>query len=210
MTTPAELRQEIVRVCRRLYHSGLIAGSDGNVSALSPHGTILITPSGVMKVDLEPGDLVETDMEGRVLDGGRASSETAMHTHIYAARPDVRAIVHAHPPMATALSLTGSGIPDDILPEITFQFGEVPLVPYERPGTVMLAALVADYARTRNALLMANHGATTVGPSLVVAHARMESVEHSARIILLAGMNGSIARLSADEALALRQLGNVN
>lgn len=207
MPSSTVLRREVVRVCRRLHGSGLIAGIDGNVSVRTSSGTLLFTPAGAAKVDVKAAALVETDMDGNSLGGGVASSEAAMHIRIYALRPDISAIVHAHPPNATALAVAGEGIPADILPEIATQFGEVPLVPYARSGTGELADAIAPFATRCGAFLMANHGATALGRTLGEAHLRMESLEHAAKIILLAKLAGRIQRLSVEETAVLRGLG---
>jgi L-fuculose-phosphate aldolase len=200
----ASLRAAIVAVCRRLYHSGLIAGPDGNVSVRRPDGMILVTPAGLSKVDVEPHDLVVLDPDGRHVDGARrASSEVAVHLRAYATRDDVGAVVHAHPPTATGFAVAGEGLAADVLPEIILQVGVVPLVPYETPGTTGLADRCEPVLRSHDAFLMANHGATTLGPTLLVAHQRMESVEHAARILLTARLLGRVQRLSEAQVQAL-------
>lgn len=211
------LRREIVAVCRRLYEQGLIAGQDGNVSVRLPGGRVLVTPAGMSKVDVGPNDLVEMHLgevvsprrlHRRSTSGPRASSEVLMHLRIYERRPDVQAVVHAHPPTATAFAVAGEGFIDCVLPEVIFQVGQVPLLEYATPGTAALADSFEPYVRTHDAFLLANHGATTVGPSLLLAHQRMESLEHAARIVLAARQLGRVNRLSAEqvsELMAARQ-----
>jgi L-fuculose-phosphate aldolase len=195
----------IVHVCRRLYERGLIAGPDGNVSVRLADGSILATPSGMSKVDVSVDDLVLVDGEGSVLDGARApSSELGMHLRIYQRRADVSAVVHAHPPTATGFGVAGEAFVAPILPEVILQMGEVPLVPYATPGTDALADALEPFLAKHDAFLLANHGATTVGDTLDVAHQRMESLEHAARILLTARMLGKVNALSAAEARALR------
>jgi len=195
----------IVRVCRRLYERGLVAGPDGNVSVRLPDGSILVTPSGMSKVDVVPGDLVLVGPDGAVRDGHRLpSSELRMHLRIYARRADVVAVVHAHPPTATGFAVAGESFIAPVLPEVILQMGEVPIVPYETPGTDALAACFDPYLDHHVAFLMANHGATTVGATLELAHQRMESLEHAARIILSARMLGKVNELSAADVEALR------
>src|SRR5689334_20896454 len=200
------LAGEIVAVCRRLYERGLIAGQDGNVSVRLRSGHILVTPSGLSKVDVTPEVLVELTPEGKqVTPGPAASSEVGMHLRIYRERPDVRAIVHAHPPVATAFGVVGRDFMDAVLPEVIFHLGSVPLVPFALPGTPALGDAMAPYLAGRDAFLLASHGATTVGPSLRVAHQRMESLEHAARILHAASMIGSPARLRDEDVAALRR-----
>ena len=199
------LADEIVAVCCRLYDRGLIAGQDGNVSVRLSSGHILVTPSGLSKVDVTPDHLVELTAEGaQVTEGPAASSEMGMHLRIYGERPDVRAIVHAHPPVATAFGVAGRDFMDAVLPEVIFHLGRVPLVPFALPGTPALGDAMAPYLADHDAFLLASHGATTVGPSLRLAHQRMESLEHSARILHAASQIGSVTPLRAEDIAALR------
>lgn len=204
MSGTLALRREIVAVCRRLWERGLIAGQDGNVSVRLPGGSVLVTPGGMSKVDVGPNDLVELTPGGDRRRGFRhASSEVRMHLRIYERRPDVRAVVHAHPPTATGFAVAGEGFTTCVLPEVIFQVGEVPLLPYATPGTDALADSFEPYVATHDAFLLANHGATTVGPTLLLAHQRMESLEHAARIVLTARMLGRVNTLSDSEVQAL-------
>lgn len=195
----------IVRVCRRLYERGLVAGPDGNVSVRLEDGSILVTPSGLSKVDVTADDLVLVSSNGTVLEGrGHPSSELRMHLRIYARRADVRAVVHAHPPTATGFAVAGEGFMAPVLPEVILQMGEVPVVPYATPGTDALADLFDPLLADHDAFLMANHGATTLGTTLEQAHQRMESLEHAARILLVARSVGRVRELTNDDVRALR------
>ena len=202
----ARIAEEIVTVCRRLYVRGLIAGQDGNVSVRLDGGHILVTPAGLSKVDVTADSLVELTLDGSPVTLGRsASSEVGMHLCIYRARPDVRAVVHAHPPVATAFGVAGRDFMDAVLPEVIFHLGSVPLVPFALPGTPALGDAMAPYLAEHDAFLLASHGATTVGPSLRLAHQRMESLEHAARILHAASMIGPPARLRDEDVAALRR-----
>jgi L-fuculose-phosphate aldolase len=195
---------DVVRVCRRLYDRGLIAGPDGNVSVRLSDDTILVTPSGRSKVDVSESDLVIVDQVGTVLDGTLpASSELRMHLRIYARRRDVRGVVHAHPPTATGFAVAGESFMAPILPEVILQMRTVPLVRYATPGTEALADLFDPLLDDHDAFLMANHGATTLGATLELAHQRMESLEHAARILLVARALGRVNELSATDVRAL-------
>jgi L-fuculose-phosphate aldolase len=201
------LRHEIVRVCGRLYARGLVAGPDGNVSARIGRDVILVTPAGMSKVDVGARDIVAVGLDGAPLDRSlQPSSELRMHLRIYRRRPDVRAIVHAHPPVATGFSVAGEDFMTPVLPEVILQMGAVPLVPYGTPGTDALADVIEPFLDHHDAFLMANHGATTLGRSLAVAHQRMESVEHAARILLVARLLGRVNRLGADDERTLLRL----
>src|SRR5262245_31770323 len=204
MSTSLAARREIVTVCRRLYERGLIAGPDGNVSVRIAPDRILVTPAGMSKVDVRGEDLVELSLEGRQVRGSRrASTEVAMHLAIYRRRSDVHAVVHAHPPTATGFAVAGESFAACVLPEVIFQVGWVPLVPYATPGTVALADAFEPFLARHDAFLMANHGATTVGPSLLLAHQRMESLEHTAKILLTARLLGRVQTLGPEDVRAL-------
>ena len=199
---------DIVRVCRRLYERGLVAGPDGNVSVRLSDGTILVTPAGLSKVDVTPDDLVIVSLEGAVVQGRRPpSSELKMHLRIYQRRPDARAVVHAHPPTATGFGVAGEGLMAPVLTEVILQMGAVPLVPYVTPGTQAFADSFEPLLDSHDAFLLANHGATTLGPSLDVAHQRMESLEHAAKITLTARLLGKVNELTAGDVRALRPSG---
>lgn len=208
MTTDrlAELADDVVRVCRRLDDRGLIAGLDGNVSVRIDEARILVTPAGMPKGRCRAQDLVVVSLDGRRPSGSAAaapSTELRMHLRIYARRADVRAIVHAHPPVATAFGVAGEGLVAPVLPEIILQLGSVPLVPYAPPGTEALADGLEPYVMQHDAFLLANHGATTTGSTLDEALQRMESVEHAARIVLAARQLGQVRTLASSEAAAL-------
>ncbi|MDE3152018.1 MAG: class II aldolase/adducin family protein [Gemmatimonadota bacterium] len=205
MEPESALRADIVRVCRALAGRGLIAGPDGNVSARLPSGNLLMTPAGMTKGDVEAADLVVVGPDGELVSGNHAaSSEVRMHVRIYRRRPDVHAVVHAHPPTATAFAVVGEDFMAPVLPELVLQMGGVPLVPYATPGGDALADQFEPYLPHHDAFLMANHGATTVGPTLTIAHQRMESLEHAARILFAARQLGEIRALRPEQAAALR------
>lgn len=208
MTTDrVRLAGEIVQVCHRLYERGLIAGAEGNVSARLNANVILATTAGVCKGDIDETHIVAMAPDGRVLDRGRSpSTEIRMHLALYEQRPDVTAVVHAHPPTATGFAVAGEDFRAPVLPELLFLIGPVPLVPYAQPGTDALPAAIAPFAASHDAFLLANHGATTVGRSLTEALHRMESLEQGARIILAARQVGRVNELPADSAQALRDL----
>jgi L-fuculose-phosphate aldolase len=196
---------DIIRVCRRLYERGLVAGPDGNVSVRLLDGTILVTPTGMSKVDVCDEDLVMVDPDGRPIGRGRLpSTELRMHLRIYQRRADAMAIVHAHPPLATGFAVAGEDFMASVLPEVILQMGGVPLLPYATPGTPALADSFEPFLDRHDAFLLANHGATTLGPTLDIAHQRMESLEHAARILLTARTLGNVNELSPSEVEALR------
>jgi L-fuculose-phosphate aldolase len=176
--------------CRQLADRGLIAGRDGNLSVRLGAERVLVTPSGLVKALVEPRDMVEVDLTGKPRRRGarKPTSELDLHLTILRHRPDVQAVVHAHPPVATAFAVAGQEIPGNLLPELIFVVGPVPLVPFGMPGTPELGRSVVPYleAQRSHALLLANHGAVTMGKTLDEAWIRMESLEHAARIIMTA------------------------
>jgi L-fuculose-phosphate aldolase len=207
LATASTVKREIVEVCRRMYDHGLIAGQDGNVSVRLGDDRLLVTPAGVSKADLTADDLVEISLAGVALrESGRPSTEVAVHLRIYARRPDVAAVVHAHPPTATGFAVAGEELPGDVLPELICLVGRAPLVPYAMPGTEALAEQFEPYLAEHDAFLMANHGAVTVGPTLGLAHQRMENLEHAAKIVLTARQLGRVVQLSAGDVRALAEM----
>jgi L-fuculose-phosphate aldolase len=204
-TPDASLRRELIRACRRLDAKGHLAGAEGNLSAWLGPGRLIVTPAGRCKADLSAADLIATDMAGRpARPGAIPSSEMAMHVAIYRARPDVRAVVHAHPVAATAFAAAGTSFPEDVLAEVAGVIGPVPSVPYRAPGTGALATAVASALEGANVALLVSHGAVAVGPTVAVALQRMESLEQAARIIVAARVLGTVGKLKAAELRALR------
>lgn len=190
------LAREICRAGRRLDELGLVAGAEGNISARVSPERVLVTPSGVSKGRLEPADVVEVDMNGRVIRGmGKPTSELAMHLALLIARPDVRAVVHAHPPVATGFAAAGEALPPDALPELITEVGPVALVSYGMPGTEELAERIVPLAKSHDAMLLSNHGAVTLGHTLEEALNRMESLEQASRIVLAARSLGGVRQL---------------
>lgn len=196
----------MAQCCRQLAARGLIAGQDGNLSVRLERDRALVTPSGAIKGLVQPGDMVEVDLQGRKRRGrGNPTSELDLHLRILNRRPDVGAVVHAHPPVATAFGVAGEGLHILVLPELTLLCGEVPLVPYGTPGTPELADRLEPHLAGHAAWLLANHGAVTVGPTLDVAWIRMESLEHAARIIFAARALGRVTELSPEAVARLRR-----
>ena len=177
----------MAQCCRQLAAGGLIAGRDGNLSVRLGPDRVLVTPSGLIKSTLTAGDMVEVGLAGRKRRGRRnPTSELDLHLRILSRRPDVGAVVHAHPPAATGFAVAGEEIPANVLPELILMVGRVPIVPYGRAGTPELGDRVEPYLAEHDALLLANHGAVTMGKTLDQAWIRMETLEHAARIIMAA------------------------
>ena len=190
--------------CRQLAARGLVAGQDGNISVRLGPDRILVTPSGLIKGLVTSSDMVVVDGRGRKRGGRRnPTSELDLHLRILSLRPDVAAVVHAHPPTATGFALAGEGFETFALTELIFQVGRVPLVPYGAPGTPELGDRVSPFLNGHDALLLAHHGAVTMGPTLDTAWIRMESLEHAARMLLVARTLGRVMELDAAAVAAL-------
>ncbi len=203
------LRQQIVQIGQALYVRGLIVAGDGNISVRLPDGTLLITPANLCKGMLVPDDMVVIDHDGQVLrspNGHRQSTEQLLHLQVYRVRPEVQAVVHAHPPTAVAATLAGVDLDATLLPELLLTLGHVPTVPYALTGTRALAESITHVLSASDALLLSYHGALTVGNSLQRAFLRMEQVEHCARILLAAHQFGGARPLSADQLAPLHAL----
>jgi len=209
METESDLRQEIVEVGRRLWQKGFVASNDGNITCRLDNDLFLTTPTGVSKGFMTPDMIVKVDREGNATEGYlKPSSEIFVHLMIYKERPDVGAVLHAHPPFATAFAVAGISLEHPILPEAILHLDGVPLSPYGTPGTSELVEAIRPYIRDRNAVLLENHGAFTVGDSPLQAYYRMETLEHFAKISLLARLLGRERVLSPEEVRRLFQSRN--
>ena len=203
----AALRREMVAIGRRLYERRLICATEGNLSARLGPGRFLTTPTGMGKGDLRPRDLVVVDATGRVVRGsGRPSSELPLHLRAYAERPDIGAVVHAHPPTANGFAVAGVPLTRPTLAEIVYALGEVPLAEYGTPTTPDLPRRAAKYLREHDAVLLANHGAITVGRDLREAFYKMEMVEHLAHVTLVAQFLGGEREISDAEVAKLHAM----
>ena len=206
MTARATARR-MAECCRQLAARGLIAGQDGNLSVRLSPNRVLVTPAGLIKSLLRPSDMVEVDSAGRKRRGRRnPTSELDLHLRILRRRRDVAAVVHAHPPTATGFATAGEELDAFALPELIFLIGRVPLVPYGTPGTPALADRVEPFLAEHDALLLANHGAVTLGRTLDEAWARMESLEHAALILWTARTLGRVTPLAHEAVEQLQRL----
>ena len=191
LKTEQQLREDIVQVGRLMFDKGWIAANDGNVTIRLEDGRILATPTGVSKGMMTPGDILLCNARGEKLCGERdCTTEMGMHLTIYDMRPDVRSVVHAHPPVATGFAVAGRALNLAILPEVILCLGSVPLADYGLPGTAALSEGMLPYIPKYDALLMANHGVVCYAEDVFAAYHRMEMVEHFARITLVAELLG--------------------
>ncbi len=208
MVPERRLREDLVRFGRLCYERHLLVAMDGNLSARMPDGAILCTKAGCHKGFLTDDDLVVIDRAGRKLRGaGSPTSEMAMHLAAYDERRDVHAVIHAHPPVSIAFTIANVSMARCILPEVVLTLGAVPTVPYETTGTQRLAERLRPYLREHDAVLMDTHGAVTLGPNLLDAFCKLETLEHTALITKTARDLGGAKELPADEAARLRSMG---
>ncbi|SMC21664.1 L-fuculose-phosphate aldolase [Desulfacinum hydrothermale DSM 13146] len=204
--TEDTMRLEMIQVCRKLAREGLVAASDGNVSCRLDEAHFLITPSGRPKGDVEAEELLVVDSQGEARRGaGRPSSEIRMHLLVYQERPDVRAVVHAHPPLLTALTLAGVPFPADVFPEVWISVGPVPTAPYATPSTEEVPRAIAPFVKDHQAVLLERHGSLTVGENLSQAFYRLQKLEHAARCLLATRLFGA----GLPEPLDAAQLGRL-
>ena len=203
-----EEREAVCRVGKLLYDRGYVAANDGNISVRVGEGRLLITPSGVSKGRMTPDMLLVTDLDGTVIEGNRhPSSEGKMHLEVYRGRPDVNAVVHAHPPVSTAFAVCRRGLETPYLSELVAGLGQVPCTPsFAMLSTEEVPQSVRPYLADHNALLLANHGALAWGGDLWEAFDRLETVEHTAKIVLNAQPLGGGIPLTEEEVVRLQGL----
>ncbi len=194
----SQARKLICEIGNLLYDRSYVVSSDGNVSIRLDEDTVLATPTMTCKGRMTEDCLALTDMEGKPLTDKKASSELAMHLLIYKERPDIKAVCHAHPPHGTAFAVAGLAIDKPILSEVILTLGCVPLTDYGTPSTDELTEAMRPFVKHHNALLMANHGAVAYGEDLWQAFDRLETLEHTAKIAILAKALGGANDLPAD------------
>ena len=209
MNSAYALRREICEVGRRVYQRGYVAANDGNISVRMQDNRILCTPTGVSKGFITEDMLAICDLDGQQVAGTmRISSEIRMHLEIYKLRTDVHSVVHAHPPTATGFAVAGIELTQCVLPEVIVSLGGVPLADYGTPGGPDIVEPMKPLLKDYDAILMANHGAVTLGKDVMDAHFKMETVEHFAKIALVALQLGQVKTLSdghVDELIDLRE-----
>lgn len=197
-----ELREEILLVGRLLHQKGFVAATDGNISVRWGADRVLATPSGLSKGFMAPEDIIITDLEGRLVDpaaearGLKPTSELQLHLEAYRQRADVWAVVHAHPPMATAFTIAGLSLEPCVIPEVVVTLGTIPTAPYATPGTPEGSKVIRELIRTHDAILLDHHGAVAVGRTAMEAYLKLEKVEHAAQIVFMARQLGRVIPLS--------------
>src|SRR5690242_7860941 len=194
-----QVRAEIVEAGRRMFDRGFVASNDGNISARLDEKRLMTTPKSVSKGFMTPDMMVVVDYDGNKVSGDRdASSELPMHLEIYRNRPDVNGVVHAHPPTATGFAVAGIPLTRAVLAEVITTLGSIPIAEYATPSTEELPAAVRKYVKAHDGLLLANHGALALAGDVMSAYYRMETIEHFAKISLVARTLGRENLLSRD------------
>ena len=196
-----KLRRDMVAIGRRVHAQGFVAATDGNISARLLNDRMLITPSGSSLGELKPADMVYMDLQRRVLAGSlKPSSELALHIEVYLRRPDVHAVIHAHPPMVNALSFADCDLlRARVIPEVVVAFDTIPTTEYATPSSEEGPAAIRELIIRHDAIVLQRHGSLTVGRDLQDAFHKLEKLEHAARILATAGELGTVRELTADE-----------
>ncbi len=199
---------DIVEICERLHARNMLAATDGNISFRISDDEILITPTGVTKAFMNAEQMAVINLKGEVLDG-KPSSERAMHLEIFRSTPKALAVIHAHPPTAIAWSIAEpelKKLPSHCLSEVILATGDIPFVPYARPGTEQMGLVLKSFLPQHRALILRNHGAVCWGESLEEAYRGMERIEHSAQILATAKLLGGLRPLPKEEIEYLYEL----
>jgi L-fuculose-phosphate aldolase len=191
--TEFKIKEQICEIGRRVYAKGFAAANDGNISFRLNDKEVICSPTMVSKGFMKPDDICKVDMEGKQLAGTRKrSSEILLHLSVYKHRPDVKAVVHCHPPHATAFAVAGVPIPQCVLPEVEVFLGDVPTAIYETPGTQKFADTIVPHLKASNTIILANHGTVTFGPDLEKAYWNSEIIDAYCKILILAKQIGNV------------------
>lgn len=209
MVNEYEIKKMICEVGRRIYNRNMVAANDGNISVKISDNEFLCTPTGVSKGFMTPEFICKVDAKGNVIQanpGFRPSSEIKMHMRVYEKRPDVGAVVHAHPTYATSFAIAGIPLTQPIMPEAVISLGCVPIAEYGTPSTNEIPDAVSKYLQSYDAVLLENHGALTYADSLLAAYLKMESVEFYAQLLFLSRQLGGPKELSKDQVQKLYEI----
>lgn len=196
------VREEICEIGRRMYGRRMVAANDGNISVRLSENELICTPTGVSKGFMKPEQLCKIDFMGNVLEmseGFGPSSEVKMHIRVYQKRPDIAAVVHAHPIFATSFAVMGRALDSPIMPEAIVNFGKVPLAPYGTPSTAEIPDAIEPYLKDYQAILLESHGALTWAKDLQTAYMKLESVEFYAELLYRTAQLGGPRELSGEK-----------
>ncbi|MDA0832887.1 MAG: class II aldolase/adducin family protein [Planctomycetota bacterium] len=202
-----KLKEEICEIGRRVYNKGFAAANDGNISIRVGENEVLCSPTMICKGFMTPDDICAVDLDGNQIAGKRKrTSEVLLHLTIMKQRPDVKAVVHCHPPHATAFAIAGESIPQCILPEVEVFMGEIPIAPYETPGGQSFADTVLPFLTATNTIILKNHGTVSFGKTLEEAYWKTEILDAYCRILLLSRQLGPVEYLSEKHSRELLDL----
>jgi L-fuculose-phosphate aldolase len=202
-----KIKEQICEIGRRVYNKGFAAANDGNISVRLNDKQIMCTPTMVSKGFMKPDDICKVDYDGNQIAGTRKrSSEILLHLSVYKHRPDVQAVVHCHPPHATAFAVAHEPIPKCVLPEVEVFLGEVPISVYETPGGQKFAETIVPYVKDCNTIILANHGTVTFGPTLEKAYWNSEIIDAYCKILILSKQLGRVNYFSEGQTRELLDL----
>jgi L-fuculose-phosphate aldolase len=207
MMNEYKIKEQICEIGRRVYAKGFAAANDGNISCRISDNEVICTPTMVCKGFMKCEDMCKVDLEGKQLAGTRKrSSEILLHLAVYKNRPDVKAVVHCHPPHATAFAVAGVPIPQCVLPEVEVFLGDVPTAVYDTPGTQKFADTIVPHLKASNTIILANHGTVTFGPDLEKAYWNSEIIDAYCRILILAKQLGNVNYFNPQQTKELLDL----
>jgi L-fuculose-phosphate aldolase len=194
-----QLRREIIDAGKKAYDRGFVTATDGNISVRVVGDRFLITPSGCCLGELKAEHLVYIDFDGKVLSGGKPTGELSMHLAAYRERPDINAVLHAHPPITTGFTIAGESLAQCIIPEVVMIFGIIPTTEYATISTDEGAQVIKKLIKNHDAIILDRHGTITVGKNLLDAYRKLEKVEYCAQVTLAARQLGRVKTLSAEQ-----------
>lgn len=207
MQNERQLKEQICEIGRRVYAKGFAAANDGNISIRLNEREVLCTPTMVSKGFIKPDDLCVVDYDGKQLRGTRKrSSEILLHLAAYRANEKIQAVVHCHPPHATAFAVAGEPIPKCVLPEVEVFLGEVPIAQYETPGTQIFADTIVPFVKKCNTIILASHGTVTFGPDVEKAYWNSEIIDAYCKILILAKQLGNVNYFTTKQTRELLNL----
>jgi len=209
MANEMEIKKQIVEIGKRIWQRGYVASNDGNITVMLNDNEILTTPTGVSKGFMTEDMIIKCDKTGNVISGNpkyQPSSELKMHLEVYKERPDMKSVIHAHPPYATSFAVAGIPLNKCVLPEAILVIGAVPIAPYGLPSTMEIPDRIRPFLKNSDVILLENHGALTMGSDLLNAYHKMETLEHTANIVWKAMQLGNLNVLSAEERDRLMNL----
>jgi len=209
MLSDGDIKKQICEMGKRIYDKGMVAANDGNISFKISDNEFLCTPTGVSKGFMTPDYICRIDGEGNILHANgsfKPSSEIKMHLRVYAMRPDIKAVVHAHPLYATGFAIAGIPLDKPIISEAVLSLGTVPIAPYGTPSTSEIPDAITPFLQKHEAILLANHGALTYADSLIEAYLKMESVEFYAQLLFIAEQLGGAKEIPAEKIEKLYEI----